>query len=257
LACATILFACAATVDAGQVAYSFRISEDLSVLRYPNNAAILNAAANKTQHTLMLERDMPYFELRNTSETALISAFNLSIGDLSKNFDWASFIEGSPGIGFSLLSPDAAVGNLRGDLLSIGFTDFGPGEFVRFRVALDSDALGASILQDFRQILYHLNGNDDSLNSMVNVTFSEIGFDDLVVSNRLPNVSDSRPMITGFGFNSSCCCGPGDYVTDSGVSGQDDPELHTQQVPEPSSFVLLTMGIVGFLLCYRWMQCAA
>ncbi len=251
-AISTLVLGLVAEVRAEAISYSLTLCEDLDVLRDPMNKTLAMNAAWKPQHTLMLERTYPYLELRNTSETASITQFSMSIGDLSKNYDWATMIEASPGVTFSLITPDNLAGGARSDTLLIDLSGLDPGEFVRFRVGLSDDNPAASAIQDFRQILFDLNGNDASNNAVVTVDFeSSLGQKSL--EQQLPNFT------TG-GMNTAMDMSfPHQYhmdmimpftITDQGTI-PDEPGGGTQ-VPEPGSVVLLATGLLGL----AWLRSA-
>ena len=138
----------------------------------PNNQILAQNAAMKSQHVLLVERTNPYIELRNTgTEDAQITHLTMSIGDTSKNFDWASFVQASPGVTFTVQSPDAIAGAVKSDMVIISFTGFDPGEFVRFRIGLSPDNSSASAIMDYRTVLFQMNGSSTSNNSTVGVRF--------------------------------------------------------------------------------------
>jgi PEP-CTERM motif len=242
---AALVLLCAASAHAAAISYSLMLCESLDLLKDPTNKTLAMNVAWKPQHTLMLERTMPYMELVNTSEEAEITQLSLTIGDTSKNFDWGKLVEASPGVAFSLITPDAVAGGVKSDTLTIQFTGLVPGEFVRFRTGLSPDDPGASMIMDYRMVLFNLNGSDSSSNSTVTVDFEgSEGTDSLV--QQLPNfTSGGMPTFTSMAF-------PDHYmdmvmpftVTDSGLlpPQETEPPLDT---PEPASIVLLGGGLLG------------
>src|SRR6185295_17670000 len=74
--------------QAGNVSYELSICEDLNLLQHPGDPQAQMMAAWKTASELLVERNQPYIELKNTSDTASITHFRLTIGDTSQNFDY-------------------------------------------------------------------------------------------------------------------------------------------------------------------------
>jgi PEP-CTERM motif len=206
----------------------------------------------------MIERTMPYFELKNTSEEAEIKQLSISIGDVSKNFDWGKLIEASPGVSFSLVTPDAIVGGAKADTLVINFDGLVPGDFVRFRTGLSADAAGSSMIQDYRMVLFKLDGNDASSNSLVSVKFASdqgekslekqmpnFGMMGMSTSTTMAFPHHYMDMIMPFTLTDSGTIAP-DNGGDNGDG--DDGGGSTPVVPEPGSVVLLGTGLVGLVV---------
>ena len=147
------------------------LCEDLGVMLQPNNKILAQNAAMKSQHVLLVERTNPYIELKNTGTEGQITDLTMSIGDTSKNFDWAGLVQASPGVTFTVHSPDAIAGAVKSDMVTISFTGFDPGEFVRFRIGLSPDSASASAIMDYRTVLFQMNGSSTSNNSTVGVRF--------------------------------------------------------------------------------------
>jgi hypothetical protein len=247
---AALALACAARAEAAAISYSLTLCESLEVLRDPMNKRLAMNVAWKPQHSLMLDRTMPYFELRNTAEEADITQLSISIGDANKNFDWGKLIEASPGVVFTLLTPDGINGGSNADTLLIDFQGLGPGKFVRFRSGLSADAAGGMI-QDYRMTLFQLDGHDTTSNSLVSVKFDgDEGSETL--AQKMPNFGM-------MGMSTSTSLAFPDHYMDSvmpftmtgqGTIGGDDdddedPDEGPPEVPEPGSLALLATGVVG------------
>ncbi len=247
LLCATLaalsLLAAAPMARAGTIAYSMTLCEDLDVMLHPSNQILAQNAAMKSQHVLMVERTNPYIELRNTgTEDAQITNLTMSIGDTSKNFDWASFVQASPGVTFTVQAPDAIAGSVKSDTVVISFTGFDPGEFVRFRVGLSPDSANASAIMDYRTVLFQMNGSNTSNNSTVGVRFQSSGGSE-ILSRQMPDFVNTNPF-TSTNLNSlNTICGMDSIVpftfTDQGVI--------PPPIPEPSTFVLLGIGLMALV----------
>jgi hypothetical protein len=229
----------AAPSRADTVSYSMMFAENLAVLRNPTNSNLQTLAATNTQHGLMLARTSPFIELKNTSDTSPITSLSMTVGNTARNFDWAKMVEASPGVTFSLQSPDALYGLAQSDLLIINFTNFDPGDFVRFRVGLSPDAVGANPIVDYRTTFFTLNGTDTTNNSIVSVTYQTAN-GPMTATNVMPNYTIDGHSPTSMTF--PCNFGQ-DTVTPFGMngSGGDVP------VPEPAGVGLAALGLAGML----------
>lgn len=252
----TLLLLGSVPAAAEAISFSLTMCEDLDVLRDPMNKTLAMNAAWKTQHSLMLERTAPYMELRNMSSVAELTQLNLTIGDLSRNYDWGQFVEASPGVNFSLIAPDTVAGGLVSNTLVINFTGLGPGDFVRFRVGIAADDASRGYVQDYRTTLFQVNGDDPSSNAVATVTFEEAGIEESIVE-QLPNfdtggmpTSTSLAFPQGYGMDTVMpftLTGSGTIVPPE----EEDPDPETEPVPEPKSVVLLSVGLLTFAAA-RW-----
>lgn len=234
------------------ISYSLSFCENLDVLKDPTNSILAANVSKATQHTLMMQRTSPYFELRNTSGEAVITQLSLSIGDASKNFDWAKLVEASPGVSFTLNTVDAVMGGTKSDLLTISFSGFDPGDFIRFRFGVSADDPSATLIQDYRTVLFDLNGNDPSDNAIVKVDFESGGLTEQL-QDQLPDFSmNGLTTATNMAFPNGPCF---DHVVPfqfdaSGSIDTEDPEEPGPQVPEPGSYALFGIGTL-VLAAYR------
>jgi hypothetical protein len=163
--------------------------------------------------------DNPRFRLTNTSDFADITAFTLTLGDTTYNFDAApgattTLIEvGTPNGGFTLLDPPDGNGGLRTDQARWSLTGVNAGDAFQFRAELDPDAGDAVV--DFRTAL---------AGAVATVTFS----DELSSYQLTGTLSDFSGQKTSYVFSQS---GPA--------------EAPQELVSSPSALLLLGSGLMG------------
>lgn len=123
------------------------------------------------QFTISGDPNEPDFKLTNTSQSASLVGFSLTIGDTTRNWDSVhsftiSDISGAPLTPF-LASPDQMNDGLRSDEVRIGFTGFNRGD--SFAFAGDIDLGNANTPEDYRTVLF---SNGPSENAVLSVVFS-------------------------------------------------------------------------------------
>jgi hypothetical protein len=238
-----------AIVSAGPVSYELRLSENAFVTVDPLNPSVLQQAASVSQHELFSMRDMPYLQLMNTSpasnSASEITRFSLTIGNLMNNqqhFDWVRVIDASPGITVQFVMPDTVNNGVRSDAIDVLFTGFTPGKLVRFQTDIDNDQGNVDVFTDFRQVLFDLGGTSTADNAVSTVHFREPGLPPGTVQQVLPDFAQLGP--TNLGFRLISECGP-ESVQPYSAGGS------LEIIPEPSTFVLLSCGLVGLVAYCR------
>lgn len=243
LALAALAILSARAAHGESVSYALTLCEDLDVLKNPNNAIVAQNAALKSQFTLMSERTMPFIQLVNTSAEAQLTQLQLSVGDLSKNFDWATLVQTSPGVQVSIQNPDSIAGAVKSDLLVINFSHFDPGDFVRLRVGLSPDLATANKIMDYRNVLFQMNGSNTSNNAVANVSFTGTA-GSTVVTNQLPDFVNANKFTSTNLSLLTTSCGM-DSVIPFTLNGQASITPPTIPVPEPASVTLMAFSILG------------
>ncbi len=162
------------------------------------------------------------FRLKNTSPTAEITGFSVTIGDTDYNFDKVydenTLIDPDGDLLAVLVTGDAVQGEIRTDLAEYSFTGFDPGD--RFQFTTDIDLDGANTDELFNTVFFN---NGDADNAVISVSFlagSESGILSLTLED------DDTPDITNYFYD---------------VSGETAP------VPAPLSILLLGGGFLSLL----------
>lgn len=131
-------------------------------------AATTASAATSFDLTFSGDPNIPNVTLTNTSTTAQLLTFSISIGLLTRNFDSIG-ISTSPAGGTSTVTTgDLLNDGPRTDSLALSFTDFDPGESMSFATDIDSDS--GNTIEDYRNTLFN---NGTGPNSELTATFSD------------------------------------------------------------------------------------
>ncbi|MGC4006647.1 MAG: PEP-CTERM sorting domain-containing protein [Pirellulales bacterium] len=240
VAFALAMFVAILPARADYIGYEFRICENLSVLQSPNNASLQAQAVNVNQQQMSMARDMPYFQLINTSDvTVSLTNFRLTIDPARAfDFDLATLISASPGITYVLNAIDEVQNGLRSKFIDITFTGFTPGKSVIFRTDIDHTTGDVNAMTDYRLVLFTPNsaGTTDQ-NAKLMITFNN----DLNLSHEesLPNFVTNGQVLT-------CIC-----FRDTASVDTVQPFIVAQAVPEPGVWMTLGLVAVGGVIAIR------
>jgi len=240
--------------------YTANFSEKELKLEHPVDSSWDNWFMGDIGYQRMVERNSPFVELVNDiNSTSNITEFHLTIGDNRFNFapvDGSNLVKlGRTTPGFSLTGSTTTGGD---DLVvNIGGTGLKPGDAIKFKIKLGIDAsfaaeyaskFGAS-LPDYRTVLFDMNGfnvyddttdvNSDD-NAEAFVIFNPGGKSETSV---FPDEEVAVSQFYNNRLRSGCCC-VDDPVQIFQLEG-------SQPIPEPGSFALAMLGVVGFVLNSR------
>jgi len=231
------------------VSYDLRISENLQVLKNPNDMHAQMMAAWTTPSALAMERNRPYLLLENTSSdpNAELTSFSMTIGDTSQTFDWARIVSMSPGVSLAAnIIPDTSDNHLKGDVITLSFTGLTPGKEVIFHIDIDPKMATANPFTDYRKVLFDMPAfgqppnTNNSGNSKSTATFHDptLSPSDLVTP-QIPwnNPETTEPTVFGMTFVSH-------YMNDHVTSYQIG---NVVPLPEPASLTLAAVGITALL----------
>lgn len=131
----------------------------------------VSADAAVVGYTLKLsgDHDIPTMRLTNDSAAAKIDAFSLTIGDTDFNYNEVENRDGTGGPD-SIAQDSPSIGD-RSDVVKFTFSGFEPSEYFQFDVDIDEDS--SETIEDYRQVLFDLDGSESSDNALSTVTFSD------------------------------------------------------------------------------------
>ena len=227
------------------VGYEFALSEKELVLAHPDDHAIEMREAWDQPYQRIAARNMPFIELRNTSETeaSQITEFSISIGDT--DFEFSNDTYGQYAVRGDTSSPGVLISSAmvsdNGELLTVQIEGLDPGEVLRFRIDLDPRDMNAFPHPDFRTVLFDMNGDNSGDNSEITVVFRETTppNDTVTLHNMLPDYDVDGPQ--AFIANEAIRAHVMEGVDIFPLDG-------SQLIPEPSTLLLLTFGCIGSVL---------
>lgn len=208
----------------GTAAWADAVSAEIRITAYRGTGANANNLG------------FPYIDLRNTADTADIVGYRITIGDTSYFWDGALINASSqiPASNLTIIAPGSSLDDLAAsdDVIHMTFAPgiFTPGTVLSHRNDIDRDA-EAGVTEtypvdqpDFRQVLFDLDGSDDSDNALITITFS----DGQVIQQRLPDFSSTDENTSAISSSTH----------NFGYIRLD------QVVPEPMSLAMLSGGLL-------------
>lgn len=112
--------------------------------------------------------NVPTFTITNQSDAGItLDTFNITIGLLSRNFDYIRNVAAPAGGTANVTNGDATNGGTRFDFLEIDYTDFDMGETVSFIADIDQDT--GNTTRNYENTLFN---NGTAPNSVATATFS-------------------------------------------------------------------------------------
>ncbi len=126
------------------------------------------SAATSFNLTVSGSTNVPTFTLSNTSTSALLETFSISIGLVARNFDFINNVTDPAGGTSTVTIGDGVDGGTRFDVLALSFVGFDPSESMSFGADIDQD--NANTVRDYRFTLFN---NGTGPNSELTATFSD------------------------------------------------------------------------------------
>lgn len=239
-------------------AFTLKITEKEMKLEHPSDNPWNDYLMWDLPFKRMNDRNMPYLELTNDPDsTAPIVEFRLTIGDTRFQFSddalgtFAMLGRTTPG--FDLMS--STVGNLGDELVvKIGNGGLQPGDLVRFKIDLDVDPqfLGQFFAHpDYRTVLFDMNG----VNVYDGFLEQESTADNAKVWAIFDPASGANFTVGPWALLDEEVNGdPANYFNNHYRRYRDMDPIGTflvagevSTIPEPGSFVLAVVGVVGGL----------
>jgi len=226
------------------MSYEFRVCENVNVLTNPYNPTVAQQAVQTTVQALIIARDMPYFQLINTSMDSLasLSSFRLTIpANRTNDFDYVSWISASPGVTYAVNMPDLVNNGLRSKFIDISFTGLTAGKSVIFRADIDNTIGDPNFQTDYRNVLFSANSSAPITNNAL----LEVGFNNnpgLVSSSNLPNYTTNGTVYT-------CICFRNPAQVDHVM-----PFMLVQVIPEPGPIAVFAAMLGGAWWWHRRMK---
>jgi hypothetical protein len=236
------------------VGYKLSICENLDVLKKPNDMKTAMMAAWTTPAELAQQRSQPYLKLKNTSESAQLKDFYMTIGDTDNHFDWAKMIKTPAGVTAKIVGLDSKNGGKKSDVVHIQFKNFEPGMSVYFQLDIDPDK---HLMQfgDYRTVLFNMNGGPNTTgNSIHRARFNDpslpSGFQKFLTNYE----AWDNPVIN---YPTSVGMEPRATYSMDHIQPFNSGNIGLQPVPEPSAIALACGGLAAAAFCVRRRRRAA
>lgn len=239
LALLAMLIACvASTANAAPiVGYQLRMSSDLRLLQDPTNPNVRMLVSKKTKYDMMVDRMMPYFELKNTSDEAALETWQFTVGKVDYNFENLQILDTpaakvGPASAQSLLP----LGTPSADLLAMNFTGLTPGQSVMGRISLGADNSSIMQVPDFRKVLFQMDSPEPpeaTSNAAIRTVFS----DGSILEGTLPNFTHKEAAL-GMAL---IPCSNESFLEQEVFEFSQQGEAVV--VPEPGTFLLAALGL--------------
>lgn len=235
------------------VEFEIKICEREMILEHPGDQAYEMFSMWDTPYQRIASRSMPWIEVKNSvNSTGNLTQFSMTIGDTDYNFskaymgDYAVISKSTPNVN---LTSVVSTGNVL--TLTFGNGGIAPGELVRFGIDIDPDAGVPGLFPhpDFRLVLFDMNnmdGNGIADNSVMTATFVDPSnlSSTKIAEMQLPDYTVTGPQAQYYNqyLRPYCMQEPIDVFGGG-----------TSTIPEPSSWALVGLGLVGIAL--RWRRC--
>ncbi len=243
------LLSFSATASAAIMSYDFRICENFSVLQDPTNTTLQQQAVQTTVQALIIARDMPYFQLINTSPDPLASltSFRLTIpANRTNDFDYVSWIYAPAGVTYAVNQPDLVNNGLRSKFIDISFTGLTTGKSVIFRADIDNTIGDPNFQTDYRTVLFSANSSAPITNNAL----VEVGFDNNVAltdTRNLPNFASNGTIYT-------CICFRNPAQVDHVKTYSLAQAIPILVIPEPGPIAVFALMLGGAWWWHRRMK---
>ena len=227
--------------------------ESYDVLKKPNDMKTAMMAAWTTPGELAQQRSKPYLVLENTkvggTGDAELKDFYMTIGDSANHFDWAKIIKTPTGVTAKVIGLDSKDGGSTNDMVQLKFSGFKPGMKVYFQIDIDPNVMNYLQFGDYRTVLFQMNGGPNTAgNSLHRARFVDSSLPDGFEKFLTPYQAWSNPVIT---YPTSVGLAPRSSYQMDHVEPFNTGNVGLMPVPEPSTYVLASFGVVALGLAYR------
>ena len=187
----------------------------------------------------LIAQDRPMISIQNTSTSASITSFSLTMGNSAFGFGSLTMLPQHSTAKISAYTPTTLAGQHAGaSLISLTFGTFVPNQTFDFRTDIDRLADGGMSLTNYRQAL--ASGSDPSNWATVNVVFSDGATLQQVITPSSISGAPQNPLYSYF-----YCL---HTVPPTGQINIDARTTPSEPIPEPATWLMALMAAVGMLL---------